>query len=76
MLIILSEKVKRIITSDYSERIFIVFVMINTIILSMEGLIQNELINLLLDYLNVFFAIMFILELVLKIFGLGFVEYS
>jgi len=48
------------------------FVALNTIVLSLDGLVNDD--NLLQNF-NIFFAIIFTIELILKIIGIGIKDF-
>ncbi len=57
--------------SDIFERFLMICVLGNTITLSMEGLTEDEDVNLLRKKLNKWFTIIFIVELLIKLVGMG-----
>lgn len=53
----------------------LVLVILNTIIFCLDGLVAKPEILLMLEFLNVVFSILFIIEMVLKVTGIGIVKY-
>ena len=64
--------VKDFATSDLFDNLMMLCVFLNTVVLSLDGLVQEEE---LLNTFNFWFTIIFAVELGLKIIGLGVKEY-
>lgn len=68
------EKVKIFMESDFVTYLVLLFVVMNTVVLCLYGFVSEDR-EYILDGFNTAFTIIFIVEFVLKLFGLGFSEY-
>jgi hypothetical protein len=70
-----SNKVEKLVTSQLFNRIIVILILFNTMFLASEHYGQPHWLHEAQDIANLLFTIVFALEMVLKIFGLGLQEY-
>ncbi len=71
-----SNKMEEMCESKGFERLIIVLIMINTLFLASEHYEQPDWLTTISDYANIFFTIVFALEMVVKLIGFGFKKYA
>lgn len=71
----LQKKVEEMINAPWFDKFIIIIIVINTLILASESYEQAEWFQTLNDISNYIFTVIFLLEMLLKMFGLGFKMY-
>ena len=70
-----SNKIEKLVEHEYFTQLIIIFILINTLFLALEFYEMPENLILAGNIANVVFTTIFFLEMVLKMFGLGFKKY-
>ena len=71
----LSKKTEKLVNSQIFERIILLFIILNTIILAAESYEEPEWLTSLSYNSNIVLTAIFTLEMLLKLFGLGIKQY-
>lgn len=71
----MKDNIKKLVENDLFVFFIIVCILSNTVILALDKHPQSETHESLLNTLNLSFTVIFSLEMLLKIFGLGFADY-